>query len=41
MFAGKQSQLGVPEQAAGTSTQIGGGGSQTGGTQPGPLPGEH
>jgi hypothetical protein len=38
---GRQLHVGAPEQAAGTSAHLGGGGSQTGGTQPGPLPDEH
>jgi len=40
-FAGRQLHVAVPLHAAGTSTHVGGGGSQTGGTQPGPLPELH
>lgn len=41
MSAGRQLHVGVPLHAAGTSAHVGGGGSQTGGTQPGPLPTLH
>jgi len=39
--AGKQSQVGVPEQAAGMSTHVGRSRSQMTGTQAGPLPAKH
>jgi len=36
--AGRQSQLGLPPQDAGTSAQNGAGGEQGGGAQPGTVP---
>ena len=38
MFVGKQLQVGVPEHAAGSSAQKGGGGVHGGGMHPGPTP---
>lgn len=41
IVGGRQRQVGIPAQAAGTAAQNGGGGVHGGGTHPGPAAGEH